>query len=156
MRTDFRLAPSPGAARRPLPRRGEVSLANFLADFLANLSSFVALRLPVVVAPLVMAMLGGCDPHQDPIDKPGTWSLPPAGLTSNDENLRTMLVNPNDLVAGTGTNTSAGSEAAAPVRRLIAGQRAKLPSSEGSLIPSSDTSQPGGAGLGAGSAGPIQ
>lgn len=148
MRTDLRLTPSPGASRRPLPRRGE---ARFFWPL--PVRPLAVLLLPVLLSLLV----GGCDPHQDPIDKPGTWSLPPAGLTSNDENLRTMLVNPNDLVAGTGTNTSAGSEAAAPVRRLITGQRAKLPSSEGSLIPTNDASQPGGGGgFGAGSAGPIQ
>ena len=147
----MRLTPSPGALRRPLPRRGEASICHL------PLAVLPIPALPVLLFPvLLLLMLGGCDPHQDPIDKPGTWSLPPAGLTSNDENLRTMLVNPNDLVAGTGTQTSAGSEAAAPVRRLITGQRAKLPSSEGSLIPSSDTSQPGGAGFGAGGAGPIQ
>jgi hypothetical protein len=83
----------------------------------------------VLLFPALLLLLLGGDPRQDPMDKPGTWRLPPAGLTSNDENLRTMLVNPNDLVAGTGTNTSTGSEAAAPVRRLITGQRAKLPSS---------------------------
>ena len=101
-------------------------------------------------------VLTGCDPHQDPIDKPGTWSLPPAGLTSNDENLRTMLVNPNDLVNGTGGTGSTGSLAAAPVRRLITGQRYKLPSSEGSIIPTNDSSLPSGPGLGAGSAGSTQ
>ena len=146
MRTDVRLTPSPGASRRPLPRRGEASLSRSLPVGLLLVRLF----------PLLLLLLGGCDPHQDPMDKPGTWSLPPAGLTSNDENLRTMLVNPNDLVAGTGTNTSTGSEAATPVRRLITGQRAKLPSSERSLIPTNDASQPGGGGFGAGSAGPIQ
>jgi hypothetical protein len=107
---------------------------------------------------LVLAglLLAGCDPHQDPINKPGTWSLAPAGLNANDENLRTMLINPNDLVAGTGTTTSAGNEAAPPVKRLITGQRRKLPSSEGSLIPTSDSSSSMGGGLGAGSAGPTQ
>lgn len=148
----MRLTPSPGASRRPLPRRGEASFFGLLPVL------FLPVRVrPVLLFPLLALLVGGCDPHQDPIDKPGTWSLPPAGLTSNDENLRTMLVNPNDLVAGTGTKTSTGSEAAAPVRRLITGQRAKLPSSEGSLIPTNDASQPGGGGgFGAGSAGPIQ
>ncbi len=42
----------------------------------------------------------------DPFDRPWTWSLPPTGLSSNDTNLRTMLVNPGDAVAGTGEDTS--------------------------------------------------
>jgi hypothetical protein len=78
--------------------------------------------------------VSACDPHQDPIDKAGTWSLPPNGLTANDENLRTMVVNQNDLVAGEGDDTSNGRLAALPVQRLLTGHRPQLPAPEGSEI----------------------
>lgn len=102
---------------------------------------------------LPVLALAGCDPHQDPIDKPGTWSLPPSGLTANDENLRTMLVNPNDLVNGSGTDTSDASEAAAPVDRLLSGRRYPLPMTSTSTefsVPQSTQSGGTGGGGGAG------
>ena len=60
------------------------------------------------------------------MDKPGTWRCRQQ-LGSNDANLRTMIVNPHDLVAGTGETSSARPEAAPPVQRLLTGQRTPLP-----------------------------
>lgn len=71
---------------------------------------------------------------KDPIDNPGTWRVPPKGLTSNDENLRAMLVNPRDLVGGTGERTASAVTAASAVRRELSGHRANLPQSRTSSI----------------------
>jgi hypothetical protein len=100
---------------------------------------------------LLVLFVAGCE--TDPWQKPGTWSLPPAGLDSNDENLRTMLVNPNDLVAGSGTDFSNASQSAQPVQRLITGHRYPLPISEGSAIPAATQPATPATG-GAGGAGP--
>lgn len=64
---------------------------------------------------------------RDPIDTPGTWRLPPKGLSSNDENLRAMLVNPHDLVAGTGESTALGVTAARAARKLLTGTKEAVP-----------------------------
>ena|SRR5690242_15448340 len=66
----------------------------------------------------------GCDTYlTDPYLRPGTYN--PTGV--NDANLRVMVANPHDLVAGTGTDASTGAEAAPPVARMLAGKRYPLP-----------------------------
>lgn len=70
--------------------------------------------------------LAGCTPDW-PMDRPGTWHLGPTG--ANDVNLKTMIVNPHDLVAGAGEANTLGPEAAAPVERLLTGHRTPLPQS---------------------------
>jgi len=102
---------------------------------------------------LLCVAVAGCDPHQDPMDRPGTWSLAPAGLTSNDENLRTMLINPNDLISGQAADGSDGRLAARPVQRLVTGHRAVLPVEVGTEIPAPAEQQPGGASGGSGGPG---
>jgi hypothetical protein len=74
---------------------------------------------------LILALLVvGCGPDSvDPYQRPGTWN--PVG--DNDANLRVMVTNPNDLVAGTGQGASAGAQAAPPVARMLAGKRYPLP-----------------------------
>jgi hypothetical protein len=81
---------------------------------------------------LLLLTVAAC--QYDPMDKPGTWSLPPSGMTSNDTNLRTMLVNPNDAVAGTGEDTSMGSLSERPVEMLVTGRRRPLPSVNASEV----------------------
>lgn len=75
---------------------------------------------------LVLLSAAACTPDY-PLDKPGTWRIPET--SDNDANLRTMIVNPHDLVAGTGETTTIGSEAGPPVRRLLTGKRYELPAS---------------------------
>jgi hypothetical protein len=107
---------------------------------------------------LGLAALAGCE--QDPFARPHTWSLPPAGLGANDPNLRTMLINPNDLAAGAANNTSVGALSVRPVDALLSGRRKPLPSVNASPIGASSAGQgqggggPGGGGLG-GAAGGI-
>ncbi len=60
---------------------------------------------------LLLLPLAACTPDY-PMDKQDTWQLPAVG--SNEKNLRVMLVNPQDLVAGTGEDNSIGAEAAPP------------------------------------------
>jgi hypothetical protein len=102
---------------------------------------------------LLVLTIAGCS--ADPMDKPGTWSLPPAGMTSNDTNLRTMLVNPNDAVAGTGEDTSMGNLSERPVELLVTGRRRPLPSVNASDIGTTgqQQGQQQGTGGGAGAAG---
>jgi hypothetical protein len=69
-------------------------------------------------------LLSGCAYDlTDPYQRPGTYR--PVG--DNDANLRVMVVNPADLAEGTGSAATAGSEAAPPVTRLLAGKRYPLP-----------------------------
>ncbi|PPQ26559.1 hypothetical protein CCS01_29840 [Rhodopila globiformis] len=87
-------------------------------------------------------LLAGCTPDW-PMDRPGTWSLD-REPSANDANLRTMIVNPRDLVAGSGDDTGVGAEAARPVQRLFTGHRAALPAASASSVYGSPTF--GGAG----------
>lgn len=75
----------------------------------------------------LLGLLAAC--QQDPFERPGTWSVPQNQLGSNDQNLRTMIVDPRDLVAGTGEPNSQSAAAAPPVRRLLTGKRPPLPQS---------------------------
>lgn len=102
-----------------------------------------SLLLPIVL------LLAGCG--TDAWDRPGTWNIPPAGLDSNDSNLRVMVVNPRDLTAGAGEETSDGTLAAQPVQLLLSGQRRTLPSVNASTIGATQGQQSsgtGGAGVG--------
>ena len=84
-----------------------------------------------------------------PMDKPGTWSLPPGALGSNDANLRVMIVNPQDLTTGEAADGSDANEAAPPVQRLVSGHRPPLPDTNGTPLGStggSAAASPGQAG----------
>jgi hypothetical protein len=100
----------------------------------------------------LLGLVGGC--QQDPFERPHTWSLPPTGLGANDSNLRAMLVNPNDLAAGSGDDTSTGPLSVRPVDALLTGRRKSLPSVNASQIGTqgggSQGQQGGGSGGGAG------
>jgi hypothetical protein len=76
---------------------------------------------------VLLLPLAACTPDY-PMDKAGTWHAPEVG--ANDKNLRIMLVNPQDLIAGTGEDNSLGSESAPPVHRLLTGNRTPLPASD--------------------------
>ena len=77
-------------------------------------------------AVLLLLSAAACTPDY-PMDKAGTWQLPET--SANDANLRTMIVNPHDLVAGAGESTTIGAEAGPPVKRLLTGKRYPLPAS---------------------------
>ncbi len=89
---------------------------------------------------LVLGLLCGCAP--DPFQRPHTWHLPPDGQGANDANLRTMLVNPNDLTSGTGDDGSVGRLSVRPVDALLSGHRQPLPAGNASTIGASSP-QPG-------------
>jgi type IV pilus biogenesis protein CpaD/CtpE len=100
---------------------------------------------------LLLLAIAACTPDY-PMDKPGTWNLEQYG-GANDANLRTMVVNPRDLIAGSGERTSLGSEAAAPVDRLFSGKRTPLPTTDSLDVTASPTEQQpaqGGSGSNAG------
>jgi hypothetical protein len=90
---------------------------------------------------LLLIPLGACA-QQDPFDRPRTWSVPEGTAGANDANLRTMIVDPRDLAAGSGEENSAASEAATPVRRLLSGRRAPLPQANASSIGAGSTNSP--------------
>ena len=85
-----------------------------------------------VLLPLLLSV-GACSPDY-PMDKPGTWNIPPGQLGSNDANLRVMIVDPNDLTAGVSADGSEGVEAAPPVQRLVSGRRPALPDTSGTPL----------------------
>jgi hypothetical protein len=92
--------------------------------------------------------LAACSPDY-PFDRKGTWSLPPGELGANDANLRATIADPNDLTAGAAEDGSVGNEAAAPVRRMVSGQRPRLPTTSGTPLESTDaqmSATPGQAG----------
>lgn len=74
---------------------------------------------------LVAISVAACTPDY-PMDRPGTWSLGD-GPGTNDANLRAMVTDPHDLIAGAGETTSLGHESASPVKRLLTGHRTPLP-----------------------------
>lgn len=102
-------------------------------------------RWPLLLLPLVLA---ACSSDY-PFDRPGTWSLDRMG-SSNDANLRAMVANPADLIAGRGETTALGAEAARPVGALRAGKRAALPAVNTLNINTIPTEQAPAGGTGAG------
>jgi|HubBroStandDraft_1064217.scaffolds.fasta_scaffold1574449_1 hypothetical protein len=103
---------------------------------------------------LLLLSLGACTPDY-PMDKPGTWSLPPGHLGSNDANLRVMLVDPNDLTAGASADGSEGVEAAPPVQRVVSGRRPALQDTNATPLGSSGEQTSGSSGQ-AGTNGVVQ
>jgi hypothetical protein len=80
----------------------------------------------------LLLSLAGC--NRDPFKQPGTWSLPPDGQGANDSNLRSMLVNPNDLVAGAADPGSTASQSTRAIDLLVTGRRRPLPNVNASDI----------------------
>lgn len=102
---------------------------------------------------VLLLPLAACANTPDyPMDRPGTWSPPAVG--SNDKNLRTMIADPQDLVAGKGEANSRGTAAAAPVERLNTGKRLPLPTSESSKVYGGTGAQSTGGGAGVGTSSP--
>ena len=99
-------------------------------------------------------LLAGC--AADPIDAPGTWRVPPRGMTSNDENLRAMLVNPRDLGFGRGETGSLAAPSAAAARRMLTGQRYPLPGATASRTAPRTQGQTSGAAFGTGTGSPAR
>ena len=108
-----------------------------------------------LLLPFVMLLaLGACsaDPfEQDQFAQPGTW----APTNDNDANLRAMVADPHDLIAGRPMDGVVGAEAAPPVQQLLAGKRKPLPAlnADTSYTSSSGGNSSGGSGSGGGSNG---
>jgi hypothetical protein len=100
-------------------------------------------------AAVLLLPLAACTPDY-PMDKAGTWQAP--AVSDNDRNLRVMLVNPQDLIAGTGEDNSPAAEAAPPVQRLLTGKRTPLPASNAAEFQTSSPQGPAAAGGGGGAA----
>ncbi len=101
---------------------------------------------------LLVLTLTGCASSEQ-FEHPGTWKLPPTGQGANDANLRTMVVNPHDLVAGIDDPAGRGPEAVPPINRLYNGQRQPLQSVNTSSVATAPSGGAGGGGGGGGGAG---
>ena len=103
---------------------------------------------------LLLALLGisfgaGCTAMNDPWDREGAWR--PA--RANDANLRAMVADPADLIAGRGTDRRAGPGAADAVDRLYTDRVRALPDTDIARIGAPSSSSGGGGGGGGGSGG---
>lgn len=99
---------------------------------------------PLLLLVMVLA-LGACslDPFErDQFAEPGTW----APTNDNDANLRAMVANPHDLVAGQPLEGVVGEEASVPVHNLLTGKRAALPSGAADTVYGSGGSSGGSSG----------
>lgn len=101
---------------------------------------------PFLLPGLLLLTLAGCASQQ--FEKPGTWKLPPTGQGANDANLRAMVANPNDLVAGANEPGSNGAEAVRPIELLLSGHRQPLSSVSASKIGAVQSSAGGGGSTG--------
>ena len=81
--------------------------------------------------PIALALaLSACAFDEDPFEKPGTW----AATGDNVANLRVMVADPHDLVAGREMDGASGIEAATPVKKLFEGKRDALPTTQASTV----------------------
>jgi hypothetical protein len=107
------------------------------------MSQLMRLRIPF----LLLLALAGCASSEQ-FERPGTWKLPPTGQGANDANLRTMIVNPHDLIAGVDEPGSVATEAVHPIDLLMTGRRRPLPNVNASSIGASGGGGGGGGGAG--------
>ena len=101
-------------------------------------------RVSLAVLALAVSALALTACAQDPFERPNTWSpaRAPSG-SSNNANLRTMVADPQDLVAGSGAPNSSAAIAAPAVRRLLEGRRPPLPTTSTNNIQGYSGSQGG-------------
>jgi hypothetical protein len=92
--------------------------------------------------------LGGCTAMNDPWDRPGAWRAQGA----NDANLRAMVADPADLIAGRGTDRRVGPGAADAVDRLYRDRVRALPDTDIARVGASGSASGGGGGGGGGGA----
>jgi hypothetical protein len=98
---------------------------------------------------LLVAALGGCGtPPGWPMEREGAWR--PTRV--NDENLRLMVADPADLIAGRGTDRRVGPGPAEAVHRLNTDRVRPLPDTAIARVGGSGAAASGGA-LGGGSGG---
>lgn len=96
-------------------------------------------RLALLAIVAALGVTGCADPE---IDRPGTWK--PTGI--NDQNLRAMLADPQDLSGGTGALTARGNSASRAVTRLLIDRRRPLlDASVSQVAPSTGSAADGGA-----------
>lgn len=110
-----------------------------LASFFSSMVAGQRLRLCPAI--LVLAVAGCSQPEAD---WPGTWR--PSG--ANDQNLRAMLVNPQDAYVGSGAITSRGDTGARAVTRLLTDRRRTLLNASTSRVGSTSDSASDGPAVG--------
>jgi hypothetical protein len=101
----------------------------------------------VVLCLMLALAAAGCTQPNDPFERPGTWSVTGA----NEANLKVMVADPHDLIAGRGESDALSADAAPPVQRLRTGKRFPLPSetsTSGISAPASTNSTGGENGAG--------
>ncbi len=104
-------------------------------------------RLLAAVASVATLASAACSPQYE-YDRPGTWRATGA----NEANLRAMVANKRDLVAGASTATDRGNAGARAVTRLLNDRRRPLLSVTTSRLGGGSDSDTGGGAIGAGGA----
>jgi len=75
---------------------------------------------------LFLAALPGCEFHDDPFQRPGTWHVE----NVNDANLAAMVKDKRQLVMGTGDDASPAVLSAQAVKRLLTDHVKPLPTNQ--------------------------
>jgi hypothetical protein len=70
----------------------------------------------------VLFAVAGCQEPNDPFQRSNTWSVTGA----NEANLKVMVADPHDLIAGRGESDTLSADAVPPVQRLRTGKRFPL------------------------------
>ena len=94
---------------------------------------------------LLLLLPAGCA-AEDPLTRPGLWQ--PTG--ANEANLRAMIADPDDLVAGAADRRADGAVVAAAVARYRAGKLKDLPDAAASRVAPISINTGGGASVAAG------
>lgn len=107
------------------------------------------MRAPFTISVLAGLVLTGCTAMNDPWDREGAWRP----TRANDANLRAMVADPADLIAGRGTDRRVGPGPADAVDRLYRDRVRALPDTDIARVGASGSSSGGGGGSGGGASG---
>jgi len=102
------------------------------------------MRASLMLGLLAIGLSAGCTAMNDPWDRDGAWRP----TRANDANLRAMVADPADLIAGRGTDRRVGPGSADAVDRLYNDRVRALPDTDIARIGASGSASGGGGGGG--------